>query len=297
MTLVQSKWLLVATIFVIVLAGCKNIPGDKNVLVFRPLLNKPYQFSLVKTTVTKWTYQSVPSERVDTIKAIFTIKNISGKDSSYICRLSFDQYVVNIPPVSVTFLNVDLSKPLVLGIDFSILDSIGYYAQGASLNVKRDKKGMVEKVDSIPQMLAVIAAKSHRDYASVKALLQDYISVNAITDLMNRSFSNPPVKEIVPGFRWMNTVTMITKAAIEVKTFYVPDQSIGDSLNINTSLLFASPDSSGVLKGNGKGTLLMSYSTGLPYTSQSNSETITIASEYDITEQEHLNLEQLFFKH
>ncbi len=271
--------------------------GDKTILAFRPLLNKPYQFSLIKTTVKTWTYKNVPAERADTIKAIFTIKNISEKDSTYTCIFSFDQYTVKMPPVEVTMLNVDLSKPLMIDNTFSILDSIGYYVRGLSLYVNMSKKGMVEKVDGLSQMLTAMAAKSHRDYGSIKALLQDYISVNAITDLMNRSFSNPPVKEVVPGFRWMNTVTTITKAPIEVKTFYVPAQSNGDSLSINTSLLFASPDSSGVLKGNGKGTLLMSYSTGLPYRSESNSEMITAADEYNITEKEYLKIEQLYYQH
>ncbi|MEO7523435.1 MAG: DUF6263 family protein [Ferruginibacter sp.] len=243
------------------------------------------------------TYQNMPSERADTIKAIFTLKNISQNDSTVTCILSFDKYVVNIPPVSVTFVNVDLSQPIILDNGFSILDSVGYYARGTSLNIEMNQKGLIEKVDSVPQMLAAMAAKSHRDYKSVKSLLQDYISVNAITDLMNRSFSISPAKEIVPGFRWMNTVTMITKAPIEVKTFYVPEKSSGDSLTINTSLLFASADSSGVLKGKGNGTLLMSYSTGLPLRSESNAEMVTATSEYDVTEREHLKLEQVSSKH
>lgn len=294
MALVQSKWLLTAIIFLTVFIGCESAPGDKDILSFRPLLNQPYQFSVIRSVTTTWTYQDSLYERSDTTIAAFTLKHITINDSSYSSTISFNEYKVKLPPFGFTMLNVDLSKPLVMDNTFSLFDSIGYYINGLSLNVDLSKKGMVEKVDGLPQMLTAIAAKSHRDYGSVRSLLQDHISVNAITDLLNRTFSSPPDKTVTPGFRWSNTITLITKAPIDIRTFYIPAQTNGDSLIINTSQLINSSDSSGVVKGNGKGIVLMSYATGLPYRSENTSETVTYMTENTRTEKEHLKIEQLF---
>lgn len=292
MTSIQPRWLLVITAFV-VLSDCQNTSDKKNVLAFRPLLNKPYQFSVTRSSTKSWTYQDSLNDRSDTTRVTFTLKNIKTNDSSYFCTLSFDQYKVKMPEVRVTLLNVDLSKQLFIDNTFSLLDSIGYYIKGLPLHVEMSKKGMVNKVDSIPQILAVMAARSHRDYVSVKSLLQDYISVNAIKDLLNQTLAISPGKAIVPGFRWATTLTMVTKAPFDIQTFYVPVEHSGDSLNINTSLLIDPGDSSDVLKGNGKGSLIMSYSNGMPYVSESTAETVTTASDYNITEKVHYRVEQL----
>lgn len=97
----------------------------------------------------------------------------------------------------------------------------------------------------------------------------------------------------MPGFRWATTLTMVTKAPFDIQTFYIPAEHSGDSLNINTSLSIDPGDSSDVLKGNGKGSLIMSYSNGLPYVSESTAETVPTASDYNITEKVHYRVEQL----
>lgn len=280
--------------FAIVFTGCKNIAEDQNALAFRPLLNKPYQFSVLKSATITWTYQDSLHKRRDTTIVIFTLKNITASDSSYSCTLHFDQYIVKMPPVEVTLLNVDLSKPFFVDHTFSLFDSIGYYAKGLLLRIEMSKKGIVEKVDSLPEMLAAIAAKSHRDYGSVKSLLQDHLSVNGITDLLNRTFSAPPNKTIAAGFRWSNTTTLITKAPVDIRTFYIPAQTNGDSLSINTSLLINSGDSNDVLKGTGKGFVILSHQSGMPYSAESNSQTVTYMTEGSRTEKENIKVEQLF---
>lgn len=292
------KYLCIITVAISYILGCQSVYTN-DTLSFNPVPNKDYQFSFTKTTVKQWTYNNEDHSVFDTADINFTLQNIKSSDSSHTCRLIFNEYKLKRPPFKATFINTGSFKPVNITNPFAILDSLTYYLHDIPLFVEINRKGIVEGVNGIDELIANVSSNSHTDKASVKRLLLDYVSTNAIKDLLNRPFSIPPNRKVINGDRLVSNILLVTKAPVKISNDYIFKTGEGDSLTVDIASILSSVHDIGdpvYLNGTQKGYSIMNYSTGIPYSYEINSETVTKTNFYDVTEREHIKLKQLATK-
>ena len=120
-------------------------------------------------------------------------------------------------------------------------------------------------------------------------LLSDYVSVNAVTDLLNRIFFILPDAKMGSNDKWRRDLTLITKAPVRINNFYTFMQRKGDSAFINIDAVRYAQRVEGdtpYMKGKMYGNATLSYSTGMPDDYETRSETQTATNYYVIAEKE-----------
>ncbi|MEO8961772.1 MAG: DUF6263 family protein [Ginsengibacter sp.] len=149
-------------------------------------------------------------------------------------------------------------------------------------------KGQVEYVQEMNEIIQDI----ENDSATGKYLsgvIPDQISQDAVTDMLNRIFSVIPAKEIAARDTWISNITLITNHPVNISNFNVLKSRNGDTSVIEIqSNVFArrSPGEEPYLQGNQKGSASVSYSTGMPFLYQAQSEIVTTTDVYDVKQVE-----------
>ncbi len=230
-------------------------------LKLNPILNKVYSYTLVKTSEHNFTYQSVAHKIHDTVHINFSMQSIRNLDSTFICRLTFQDFLWN--------------------------GKVNYHRDSLhsmSTNVLINDSGMVEDVQDMNDLLQDI----EKDSATGKYLvgvIPDHISENAVKDLLNKIFSVVPAQKVKVNDTWIRNIILITKAPVNISNFNVMDRRNGDTAVIaiqsNVSAR-QSPGDNPYMKGTQKGTALISYSTGMPFLYETQSEIVTTTNYYDV---------------
>ncbi len=142
------------------------------------------------------------------------------------------------------------------------------------------------------ELTKYIAGTSNESENHVKAMVSDYLSANALKDLLNRSLSAVPGLKVKEGDKWIKNVTLITKAPVKHSNIYALEQYNADTAYITIQSLISAEQSEGgtvYMKGKGKGIAIINYSTGMPYLFETRSETETTTTEkqYENINKEH----------
>ncbi len=226
-----------------------------------------YHFSLTKYSSKSWTYQSISSKIPDTVYLDFSLQNIQKTDSSITCKLTLNKFIWK-GKCKVNYIR-DSSNALSTIVVLS--DS------GKVINV--------QNTDSIFQDIQNDTATGKY----LKGVIPDQISVDAITDMLNRIFSIIPATRVEVGDSWVSNISLITNHTINISNFNVLKNLNGDnaSVEIQSNIIARlSPGSDPYIQGNQKGSALVSYSTGIPFLYSTQSEMVTITSYYDVTQDE-----------
>lgn len=265
-------------------------------LSFNPVLNQDYFYSVTKISSKEWFYLRT-NTAYDTAYINFTIQKINNTmDSLQVCKLTFGDYKLRRPPDKITFIGGTLSMSELSKNPFVILDSLGYYIHGLSVEVFLNNKGIVKHINGVDSVISTIAKLSNSTEKNARGLLSDYVSLNAITDLLNTIFSISPDAKINVNSKWRSGYTLITKAPVSVDNFFTLNQRIGDSAFIDFNSLRLARREEGdtpYMKGKIHGSTIVSNSTGLPFDYESKSETETNTNYYIIKEKEELRVERL----
>jgi len=164
------------------------------------------------------------------------------------------------------------------------------------VQVKTTADGNVTEVFGIDDLVANISGTSKLDVNTIKRSLSDYVSVNAIKDLLNRMLSIPRDKEVKVSDSWVKNIILITKAPVKFSNMYTLKKITGDSAYVEiqsmVSTAITSKGDNVYLKGKQQGEAILLYTTGMPYKYDTNLESITTTTAYDVLYKEHFKIER-----
>lgn len=258
-----QKIFFLSFICIVVLISCK----DNKKLKFNPVLNKVYHFSLVKNTLKSWTYQSVPVKMYDTVYLDFSLQKIQNTDSSVTCKLALNKFIWS-GKFKVNYIRDSLHALSTLAV---LSDS-----------------GKVIYVGNIDKIIQDIQNDSATG-KYLKGVIPDQVSVDAITDMLNRIFSVIPAKKVQQGDSWVSNICLITNHPVNISNFNVLKSINGDTATINIQSNFFARISEGYdpyINGKQNGTANLSLATGIPYRYQTQSNIVTTTDYYDVTKTE-----------
>ncbi|MEO8820837.1 MAG: DUF6263 family protein [Ginsengibacter sp.] len=251
----------------LVLSCCNWFNNKNEKLIFNPPLHKVYHFSLTKYATSSLTYQSVLSKIYDTVYLNFSLQNIHKTDTADTCKITLESFLWK------GKFKVNYQR-----------DSL----HALSTKVVLSDSGKVEWV----QNMDAIVQDIDNDSATGKYLsgvIPDQVSETAITDMLTRIFSVIPAKKVAPQDTWITNITLNTKHPVNFSNFNVLKSRNGDTASIEIkSNVFASrsPGDEFYIKGNQTGDALINYQTGIPYRYETQFETVTTTSVYDIKDTE-----------
>ena len=295
------------------LMGCMCLwgscqPRQKKEIEFRfdPPFRKEYRYSLTITSaslirryVNDVLTDTANKEINDSVRLDFSVKNIYDMDSILICKLTFHDFKKKIPRVTPLAMAARGGHRGLAYINpFAFFDSVGYFVHGRSVQLIIDRRGTVKRVDGIDDLIERIAKGSSRTEHQVRRVLADYISDNALKDMLNRIFTVVPQATVQQAERWVRNVTLVTKAPVKISNLYTLTQRSGDTAFINIESIVSAAQSEGgsvYMKGKQTGHAHVSYSTGMPSEYETSWETVTTMTNhlYDVVNKEHFLLSKV----
>lgn len=284
--------------FFLVLSGCQYIESKNEPFKLNPPLNKIYKYSFIKTSEFNTKYPAsdssnfFPNRNLDTFKLNFSLESIASHDSLINYKLTFIDFFKNKKPFKIILKNADPSQQFFSKDPFALYDSIGSIIRGKSLEVITNYRGIVKQVTGVDNLIKYIAGTSSESENHVKAMVSDYLSANALKDLLNRFLSAVPALKVKEGDKWIRNITLVTKAPVKLSNLYVFDQHNNDTASLSIQSIISAEQSEGgnvYMKGKGKGIAIINYATGMPYLFETRSETETTTTEkqYEYISKEH----------
>ena len=277
-------------LFFIIVIGCNS--KDKTFKV-NPLPDKIYHYSINRSLSNEWTHENAFHKIEDTIKLNIGLQSIKNEGDSINFKLIFNSVKLLLHPVKATFINPTNNSKIVSYRSPVILDSLCNYLKGLSVFVTITTDGNVLKVNAIDDIMNKISNVTKEDFYIIKRMLSDYVSVEAIKDLLNRILSIPQNKKVKVLDSWVKNIILITKAPIKLSNIYTLSERIADSAFINIqSIASTSTDKGGniYLQGKQDGKAILSLSSGMPYKYETLLQTTTKTNYYDVVYNEHLTL-------
>lgn len=221
----------------------------------------------MKNTLKSWTYQSVPVKMYDTVYLDFSLQKIQNTDSSVTCKLALNKFIWS-GKFKVNYIRDSLHALSTLAV---LSDS-----------------GKVIYVGNIDKIIQDIQNDSATG-KYLKGVIPDQVSVDAITDMLNRIFSVIPAKKVQQGDSWVSNICLITNHPVNISNFNVLKSINGDTATINIQSNFFARISEGYdpyINGKQNGTANLSLATGIPYRYQTQSNIVTTTDYYDVTKTE-----------
>ncbi|MBE7173855.1 MAG: hypothetical protein INR73_24995 [Williamsia sp.] len=285
--------------------GCQ--PRQKREIEFRfdPPFRKEYRYaltitsaSLIRRYVNDVLTDTANKNITDSIRLDFTVKNIYDMDSILICKLTFHDFRKKIPQIRARIIGLPNGEQFVHSNPFALFDSVGYYIRGRSIQLVINRKGIVKRVDGIEDLIDRIAKGSHNQTSHVRRILSDYISENAMKDMLNRIFTVVPQATVQQAERWVRNVTLVTKAPVKISNLYTLTERSGDTAFIDIESIVSATQSEGgsvYMKGKQTGHAQVSYMSGMPIDYETSWETITSVTShlYDVVNKEHFHLNRI----
>lgn len=282
-------------------------PRQKKEAEFRfdPPFHKEYRYSLAITSsslmrryVNDVLTDTANKEIRDSVRVDFSVQNIYDMDSILICKLTFHDFKKKAPRSTSVVMETPGGRRLVYRNPSAIFDSVGYFVNGHSVQLVIDRKGIIRRVDGVDDLIKRIANGSNKEEHQVRRVLADYISDNALKDMLNRIFTVVPQATVQQAERWVRNVTLVTKAPVKISNLYTLKQRSGDTAFINIESIVSATQSEGgsvYMKGKQTGHALVSYSTGMPSEYETSWETITTVTNhlYDVINKERFQLSRV----
>lgn len=275
--------------------GCKSFVSNNDIFAFKPELDKDYHYVISKQTSKQWRFNNVDNVINDTADMDITFRCIAYHDSGYGCKLIFNDYKLKRHPFTATFNNTGNFHPVKFVNPFAVLDSLGKYVHGTFLKVEINKEGIADSVSGLDDLLASVSAKANIDKASAERQLRDYIGANAVKDLLNPFFSIPLGKKIKEGDMWSSNFTLVTLAPVKINSNYLLKNTSEGVLHLEISSTIYSQHGEGdpvPLRGNMNGSAVFDYKSGMLEFYNTDAETVTKTTAYDVTEKTHLQLKK-----
>jgi hypothetical protein len=267
--------------------------SKSNTFKLDPVAGEVYSYSITKTSSQEFTYQNVANQIFDTVLLDIGLERMkSNGDTITTCKLTFNNLKIIPHPIKVSIIGNTKMEPYNL---FAVLDSICDALHGLSVQVDITPDGNVATVHGMDELVTNISHNSKIDVNTVTRLLEDHVSVNAITDLLNRMLSIPRNQEVKVSDSWVEKIILITKAPIKLSNIYTVKNLTGDSVDIDIQSAVSTEREEGgnvYVKGKSTGEAILSYKTGMPYQYHTSMETITTTSYYDVVYKEHFTVKR-----
>ena len=269
------------------IANCGN--GNQQVfkLDLSPLKGKVYTYSFYHVITSQFLQQS----RSDTITMEINMEVESSQDPLGILRFTFqDLHKSELPP-AIQVARRGFPKRRIQELKSELAsktDAIFHALKGKHVKVIVSGKGVVEKIEGAEELLSQIASDCKEDKRLVGQVIHDYASENAITDHINLLFSAVPNMKVIPGENWGKDITLVTKAPININSFYTFKELKGDTayLDIQSKILGGTAGNF-YLKGTRSGFAIINYGSGLPYLVETRASSTTTTTEYEVRQEEH----------
>jgi hypothetical protein len=259
-----------------------------------PVPGEVYNYSITKMSSQEFTNQNVANQIFDTVLLDIGLERMKNSGDTITYKLTFNNLKIIPHPLKVTIIGSTKAEPYNF---FAVLDSICDALPGLSVQVDITIDGNVTAVHGIDELAANISKTSKLDVNTIHRMLADHVSVNAITDLLNRILSIPRNKEIKVSDSWVEKIILITKAPIKLSNIYTVRNLTGDSVYTDIQSMVSTEREEGgnvYLKGKLTGKAILSYRTGLPYQYDTDMETVTTTTHYDVVYKEHFTVKRNF---
>lgn len=220
---------LFGIVFITVI-GCKS---KEKTFKVNPPPDKIYRYSIIKSLSNEWTYKNAFHKIEDTIKLNIGLQSIKTEGDSINFKLIFDSVKILLHPVKATFINPTNNSKIVSYSSPIVLDSLCNYLKGLSVLVTITADLNVLEVNGIDDIINKISNGTKGDSFIIKRMLSDYVSVEAIKDLLNRILSIPQDKKVTVLDSWVKNIILITKAPVKLSNIYTVSERIADSAFIN----------------------------------------------------------------
>jgi len=282
-------------LYVILFLLCIGCNTKRNTFKLNPVPGEVYNYSITKTSSQEWTYQNVAHKTFDTLQLDIGLQGMKNNGDTITCKLMFNNLKIIPRPNEVTFIYLN---PLMKINPYNpfVIDSICYLLQGLSVQVDITADGNITEVHGIDDLATNISNTSKVEVNIIKKMLADYVSVNAVKDLLNRILSIPRDKEVKISDSWIKSITLMTKAPVKFSNMYTLKKITGDTAYVEIqSIVSTATTSAGdnvYLKGKHEGEAILSYTTGMPYKYDTKLESVTTTTVYDVIYNEHFTVKR-----
>ncbi|MDQ2864222.1 MAG: DUF6263 family protein [Bacteroidota bacterium] len=232
-----------------------------------PALNKVYNYSLIKTLITEWTYNDTAHTKYDTLRLNFSMQATGNDDSTVTFRVIYNNFKWN-----------------------SQVNYVRDSSYAKPINIVLNDSGSVEQVLNTDALLQDIVNDGSTKYY-VHGALPDYISVNGVKDMFNKIFAILPVKKVGENDTWVRNHVMIAKAPVNISNVYALEHLRNDTATIHIQSFVSERQSEGdvtFLKGNVDGYAMINTFTGMPFLYDIRSDIVTTTNYYYIKANEHI---------
>ena len=267
--------------------------GDEN-FYFHPDSSKTYSIILIKQETSSWQYNKEETETTSE-KISINLKLIRVVDSLYQLKLTFGDFRISRPPATITLNGITKtyqldSIPSKKGIKDNYFQ-LSYYwlglTKGLSEYIWMNKKGEVLQVQGFDKLSDSVAVLSGSKKEDVKYSLTNNVGEKIISDNFNQLFSIAPNHKENIGDSWVRNIILVDNAPVKLSDMYIINKIEGDSLFVHVTSSISgwagSNATTPFMEGQGDGEIIISKSTGVPYSYQLNSATKTKTDRYITT--------------
>ncbi len=232
---------------------------------FNPDSSRDYSITLTKQS-------GASSEKVN-----MNLKLLRSVDSLYLLKLTFGGTRIVRPPVSIAIkgitkiyrLDILPSKQTSEDNTFQFIYYLRGLTKGQSLDIWINRKGSVLEVNGFEKLIDSVAVLSGSDKKEVRYLLKDEVGEKIFADNLNQLFSIAPNHKEALGDSWIRDITLTNKAPVKLSNMYAINKISGDSLFVKLSSSISGWASENAttpfMEGRGEGEIIVSKSTGVPY--------------------------------
>ena len=271
--------------FIIGYAACKQ-PNSRQHFSFNPEATVLYRVAVSRQTDQQWEYKGKLQHVTDLRQTVFNFQLLRKTDSAFLLKLQFVMFTVQNNMFKADTSDENPSPATVHNNPLLLYNYFLHFAKEQSITVWMDRKGRPVRVDGIAQLLDSIANRSHEPGFIVSRYLEDFISDAAIKDELNQLFCFIPDKPKSAGQSWVEDILLVAKAPVKWSTDFKMRYNKEDTTAIEChSYITARQGGDGrtYMKGKLAGSIVANYLTGIPYSWNAKSETITTTDSYDIT--------------
>jgi hypothetical protein len=266
--------------------GCKQ-PNRQESLHFNPTPAVLYRITVSHQTDQQWVYQGKPYQAADSRQTSYGFQLLHKTDSLFLMKLVFDtfravarNYRINTNAQHVS-LNETNTNPLLL------YDYLLHFAKGQYVTVWMNEKGRPLQVSGIEKIIDSVAKISGVTGDITRKYLENFISDVVIKDELNQLFCFIPGKPKSPGQMWVENIVLVAKAPVKWSGSFTAQSIAGDTAVISCQSFISARQGGETgrtyMKGKLTGNITVNYKTGMPYTWNAQSNTITNTDSYDIS--------------
>jgi hypothetical protein len=251
--------------------SCNQSAGPDSALAFNPKVNDTFKIDFFKKTVDK------TFARTDSIQFTAEIKCMQNKDSIVVLKITIQH---------IQFSKRATAEPFDWNSLFSDL-------RNYSAIITMNKSGNIYSVTKIKPFGEVSIDKTKYNPEEIGFIVDQYLSENSMMDYFNRVFTVVPNKRVMVGDLWGSSIYLRSKAPVKIASTYTLESLRSDTAHINIASIISARqgiDGTFYLEGKQSGKTMISYSTGVVFSYETNAESIYSAKDYKVSIVETLKL-------